>query len=408
MRWWWLLLVVAACRGSRPPPVPAPEPIATTPPPAPDAAPPAIVEEELEEEVDPLEDLAATLSARPFAYLYRHTAEVTFDVHWTQVSPESTFEEQRVVYAAVPPGGPTLVCVKGEICWSFEGEMKWLRVPEKLNNGGYPYLYILAVMPDQGRVDMWQRVDGGEAWEEPEAKPPRHVDIFEPDDAPAWARPWVDLLDPLDDEVQLTTGKAPVTHVFVGEEETGRLCIEDDDRFRCGAQVRPGDTELTVHYGPGPIDFGPDIVAIDRNLRGEIDGVGYVSATAKLLFDISDPAMPWVASVPVLGYARLPERDDEIHPMLDLWRVWEVTSTPPLDPDCFTIRRARGASATRVVGIGDMDTPIEKKAKLPRFPRPDLIPTDATAAQLATGWDFAGSWGISDDGGLERRKKCRK
>jgi hypothetical protein len=84
-----------------------------------------------------------------------------------------------------------------------------------------------------------------------------------------------------------------------------------------------------------------------------------------------------------------------------------VTGTPPLDPDCFEIRRSKGAHASRVVGIGDMDTPIEKKAKIPKYKRPRLVPTDVTAAWLATGWDFAGRWGVAEGGGLEPRKRCK-
>jgi hypothetical protein len=333
-----------------------------------DTAPPPLVEEDLEEEEpsDPLEDLGATLSARPFHYLYRHTATVALAAHWTLVSPELSFEATRVVYAAVEPGGPTLVCVQGEICWRFEGEMERLWVPEKLNARGYPYLYLVAVMPGGGRVDLWQPVDGDQTRPEPTSDPSRTVEIFEPDAAPASARAWVDFLDPIDDAVEIVSGAQPIPHVFVGQEETGQLCISRVDRFRCSEPVSTGAKELTVSYSPETIDFGPE-----------------------------------------LGFARLPQGKDDIFPLLQLWREWEVTGTPPLDPDCFTIRRADGAYATRVVGIGDMETPIEKKAKIPKFSRPRLVPTDATAAELVTGWDFAGSWGVGEAGGLERRKRCK-
>jgi hypothetical protein len=364
-------------------------------------APPPV--EEVEE--DP-PDLAARLDANPFVYIARRSATTAMSIFWNELGPRPFGDVDVELFAVALPGGPSLVCVGDEVCWGIDGEMKWLYVPDDLLLGAYPYVAVVAVMPDDGRVDLELSLDDP-ADTDVISSPERHVDTFAPDAAPTWAQPWIEWLGDLSG-VRIVSGTRPVPYVFVGDGETGQLCVAQDAGYRCGEPVPTGAGQGDVRYTPGHRDFGPTIIEINRNSRLENDDA-YYSANAALLFDASDAALPWIATVPTAGYSRTRmKRDDPeaIFPLLDVYLEWEIKGA---NPRCFAIRRSKKSRAKRYVSDPTGDEGVgERKAKLPRLRKARTVPIDASPEQLSIGSDFAGTWSIGADGTLERLAKCRK
>lgn len=347
---------------------------------------------------------------RPFSYFRRRTALVAAAVDFQAVSPTLYGDWEMEVLGLTLPGGPSLVCAhlkdNAETrCWSIEGVMDFLHVPEQFNT---TMLEMVAVMAGRERVDfqLAESLDGTVT-----AEPERKVVSFEPDGAPKWAVPWLPWLEGDLDDVHVVSGDRPVEHVFMSEGERGVLCIRDGTNWRCTQPSPTAKDWAEVSYSPGNLDFGPGIVAITRTGRLETDDV-YHSVQSVLLFDMR-PAQPsWIATLPGRAYMRkrvsAPDADED--KFLDVVLGWELKSPTKgkrLDPGCFVVRRASGARALLYRPDGESpDGMKSRRTKMPKLTRVSKIPLDATVAQMSVGAKFAGRWSVGAEGSLVRRARC--
>jgi len=183
----------------------------------------------------PPDDLVSTLDAHPFTYLRRRTATVARALYWNEIAPSLFEADTRVVYAVAQPGGPSLVCVKGEICWSFDGEMSFLYVDNDALYTAAPYLTVTAAMPKHGRVDLTLSLDDS-ARPSSTSDPARKVKTFDPDAPPAWAAPWIAFLDPPEEDMQIVSA---TSQVFVARARADGCACATGPAFAAARGSRP-------------------------------------------------------------------------------------------------------------------------------------------------------------------------